>query len=72
MFTFYSLNLRDLDTDRSLEGYPQLAVKLIMILEYLLCQKVIKNPKIDGDVSKSTDDLTMFPPAQIWDKLNTK
>ena len=52
VFTFYLTESGDLDTDRSLEGVTtQLAVN-IRILEYLLCQKVIKNPKIDGDVSK--------------------
>ena len=61
-----------MDMDRSLEGVTvQLALN-VMILEHLLCQKVIKNAKNDGDVSEEHRWLENAPPSQIWDKLNTK
>ena len=51
--------------DISLEGVIiQLAIDT-MILEYLLCQKVRKSPKNDGDVSKNIEhSLERFPPVK--------
>ena len=52
MLTFQLTESEDMDMDRSLEGVTvQLALN-VMILEHLLCQKVIKNAKNDGDVSE--------------------